>query len=238
VRDVRRAALGEALGNTSLQVEPNPEHLLDAVDAAKAPPSGPNPEHPELRQSDAAIARAAEAERLVRVEYLPRLDLVASLWVRGSGVFDSPGGGVVPDTTNWLAGACLTWSILDIPTIRARARALAASRAVAVARRDEVALSIAGQLASGKAVLRGAVAVAEQTPKTLVAARTAEEQATARFKTGLVPVVDLADAQRVLAQAEIDDAVARLEVRRALLLVARASGDLSPFLRQSRSGAL
>jgi hypothetical protein len=49
-------------------------------------------------------------------------------------------------------------------------------------------------------------------------------------------VVDVADAQRVLAQAEIDDAVARLEVRRALLLFSRASGDLGPFLAQSRSG--
>jgi hypothetical protein len=39
----------------------------------------------------------------------------------------------------------------------------------------------------------------------------------------------------LLAQAEIDDAVARLEVRRALLLLARASGDLGPFLAQSRS---
>jgi hypothetical protein len=40
----------------------------------------------------------------------------------------------------------------------------------------------------------------------------------------------------VLAQAEIDDAVARLEVRRAQLLLARASGDLGPFFAQARSG--
>jgi hypothetical protein len=41
----------------------------------------------------------------------------------------------------------------------------------------------------------------------------------------------------VLTQAEIDDAVARLEVRRAQLLLARASGDLGPFLAHARAAA-
>lgn len=231
-RDVRQAALGEALGDPSLVVLPLPGQLLATGDA---PVTG-GTDHPELRQSQAGVARASEAERLVQVEYLPRLDVIAALWVRGSGIFGSPADGLVTDIPNWLAGATLTWSVLEFPTIRARAKVAAATRDAAVARRDEVALSIAGQLTSARAMLRGAVAVAKQTPATLDSARTAEQQATARFKTGLSPVVDLADAQRLLAQAEIDDAVARLEVRRALLLIARASGDLGPFLHPTKSG--
>jgi len=84
--------------------------------------------------------------------------------------------------------------------------------------------------------VEGAMRVAQQTPPALVSARVAQQQALARYQSGLAPVVDVADAQRVLAQAEIDDAVARLEVRRALLLFSRASGDLGPFLAQSHSG--
>jgi hypothetical protein len=45
-------------------------------------------------------------------------------------------------------------------------------------------------------------------------------------------VTDVADAQRVLAQAEIDNAVAHLNVWRALLVAARLQGDLKPFLQR------
>jgi outer membrane protein TolC len=247
-QEVRAAQLAEAVGNTALRVTAAPSGLLGPVDgiAARAGASSstagstasstaPSSAHPEIVQSNAAVTRATEATRLVDVEFLPRLDLVAALWTRGSGYFQSPASGLVPDVANWAAGATLTWSFLDIPTIRARARVASATRDLAVARRDETVLSIAGQLATSTAVLRGALAVARQTPATLAAARTAEQQATARFKTGLAPVVDVADADRVLSQAEIDDAVARLEVRRALLLLARASGDLQPFFTQLRA---
>ncbi len=64
----------------------------------------------------------------------------------------------------------------------------------------------------------------------LAAAQAADQQAVARYKTSLAPIVEVADAERVLAQAEINDAIARIEVRRALLALARAAGDLGPFL--------
>ncbi len=135
---------------------------------------------------------------------------------------------------NWAVGTVVSWSFLDIPTIRARSRAASAQHAAAAAQRDEVYLEVQGQLARASAVLNGAIRVAQQTPLELAAARTAEQQAVARYKTGLAPVVDVADAQRVLVQAEIDDAVARLDVQRARLLLARASGDLGPFLAPLR----
>ena len=46
--------------------------------------------------------------------------------------------------------------------------------------------------------------------------------------------MEVAEADRILAQAEIDDALARLGVWRGLLGIAAASGDLEPFLRQVR----
>jgi outer membrane protein TolC len=236
-REVRRALLAEAVGNPALVVDASPGGLLAPTDGIAARASAPSPTHPDIAQSNAAVTRAAEAQHLVDVEYLPRVDLVAALWTRGSGLFQSPASGLVPDTANWAAGAAVTWSVLDIPTIRARARTAAASHGVALARRDEAYVAVASQLTTSTAVLRGSLNVAKQTPVTLASARAAEQQAVARFKTGLTPVVDVADAQRLLAQAEVDDAVARLEVRRALLLLARASGDLGPFMAQSRSGA-
>jgi outer membrane protein len=238
-RDVRQALLADAVGDPSLVVDASSNGMLGPVDGitarAGSPAPAPSQSHPDLVLRTAAVTRTTEAQRLVSVEYLPRIDLVAALWTRGSGYFQSPASGLVPDTANWAAGATVTWSLLDIPTIRARARTAAATRDVAVARRDEAYLAVAGELTTSTAVLRGALKVAAQTPATLAAARTAEQQAAARFKTGLTPVLEVADAERVLAQAEIDDALARLEVRRAMLLLARASGDLGPFLTHSRA---
>jgi outer membrane protein TolC len=243
---VRRIALGEAVGDPTLAIAPGSIDMTPVDPSSRSAdsrsrdvsvPSPSNVVHPDLVRSDAAVARAEKLEKVVRVEYLPRIDLVAALWVRGSGIFGSPADGLVSDVPNWLGGATLTWSLFDFPSIRARAKVAAAQRENAVAKRNETALSIASQLATAEAAFKGAKAIAEQTPKTLAAARAAEEQASARFKTGLAPVVDLADAQRVLTQAEIDDAVARIEVQRALLSIARASGDLGPFLQRSRAGA-
>jgi hypothetical protein len=45
-------------------------------------------------------------------------------------------------------------------------------------------------------------------------------------------LTELADAQRLLTNAEIDDALARLNIWRAKLAVAAAQGDLQPFLNE------
>ena len=235
-RDVRRAQLAESLGNASLVIDAIPGALAAPVDGVAMPPAAPSPSHPEIAVSNAAVARAGEAQKLVDVEYLPRLDIVAAMWMRGSGLYQSPAAGLAPDVPNWAAGAVVTWSFLDIPAIRARARVASATRDAAVARRDETYLAIAGQLSTATAVVQGALRVARQTPAALSAARTAEQQAVARYKSGLSNVVEVADTDRLLAQAELDDAVARLEVRRALLLLARASGDLGPFFAKTRGG--
>ena len=62
------------------------------------------------------------------------------------------------------------------------------------------------------------------------AAGVALQQATARYEAGLGTIVELADAQRLSTQAEIDDALARLGVWRALLGVDAAAGDIQPFI--------
>jgi outer membrane protein TolC len=236
-REVRRAELAQAMGDPSANVDADPGGLANRFDDLTPGTVAPSPNHPDIVQSNAAVVRAEREHSVVEVEYLPRLDLVAAIWLRGSGLLQSPADGFVPDIPNWAAGVVVTWSALDIPAIRARARASSALRDAAVARRDETYLAISGELSTATSVLEGARRVARQTPVTLTAARAAEQQVVARYKAGLSPVVDVADAERVLTQADIDDAVARLEVCRGLLLLARASGDLGPFLARARVGA-
>jgi outer membrane protein TolC len=123
---------------------------------------------------------------------------------------------------------------LELFSVRAKLRVENAQIDLAKARQSEVEQSVQTQVDSAREILIGARRVAENTPVALKAAQDAEKQATARYRAGLATVVEVAEAQRLLAQAEIDDAVARLNVRRAQLLLARALGDLTPFLDEVR----
>jgi outer membrane protein len=73
--------------------------------------------------------------------------------------------------------------------------------------------------------------VAEYTPVQLHAAQLTETQARARYQAGLGTIVEVADAQRLLVDADIEDALARLSVWRSLLHMAVAQGDLQPLLQ-------
>jgi outer membrane protein TolC len=145
----------------------------------------------------------------------------------------------VPNTPNWALGVIASWSVLAVPEVRAKNRVAGANEAVAAAQRDEVKLAVGGQLAAAQALWRGALRVAQNTAPALAAARAAEQQATARYQAALSPVIEVAEAQRLLAQAELEDALARLDVWRALLVATRAAGDLEPFfvaVRGARAG--
>ena len=75
--------------------------------------------------------------------------------------------------------------------------------------------------------------MAANIPAQLTAARQAEAQSRARYDAGLTGIVEVADAQRLLAEAEADAAFATLALWRARLAEAAASGDLSTFLAEA-----
>ncbi len=63
------------------------------------------------------------------------------------------------------------------------------------------------------------------------AARSVAAQVSARYQAGLSSITDVADAERRLAQAEIDRALAGLAIWRAHLAVVHATASgVEPFL--------
>jgi outer membrane protein TolC len=234
---VSRTTLARALGIAGGKVQLTPGRLLELP----ATPFAPTGKNPEVVEAEAALRASQARKHAVDLAYLPRLDLVGSLWIRGSGLSSptlpsSPGDGIVPDTPNWATGVVLTWPALELVAVRARSRVEAAQVKAADARRADVMQAVQSQIDAAREVLTASRRVAENTPIALKAARDAEQQATARYRSGLASVDAVAEAERLLAQAENDDAVARLNVRRAQLLLARAVGDLSPFLNELRGG--
>jgi outer membrane protein TolC len=141
--------------------------------------------------------------------------------------------GLAPNVQNYALGFSVTFPVFDLAAIRARENAQAATVRAQTARSQQIATDLRAQWNQAVATLRGARQIAANTPVQVAAARAAVQQAGARYESGLGNIDALAEAQRLLTQAEIDDALARLGVWRGLLGIAAAAGDLQPFLAEA-----
>jgi outer membrane protein len=164
--------------------------------------------------------------------------LQASGYARGTGAETNGallGGvnGLAPNVQNYALGFTVNFPVFDLPAIQAREAAQAATVRAQTARYRQIAIDLRAEWNRAVATLQGARRIAANTPVQVAAARAATEQATARYQSGLGNIDEVAEAERLLTQAEIDDALARLAVWRGLLGIAAAAGDIQPFLAEA-----
>jgi outer membrane protein len=233
-RDVARAALAQLLPADPKTVSINAAAVLGPPPAGEPPPAHAA-QHPLALADQAAVAEVKAREKALNRSYYPRLYLQGAEYARGTGIthdgrIGGQASGLGPNTQNWALGASITFPAFDFFSIRARKGIEAHNERGAEARYAQTMQDLTGQIEKAKAVLNGARRVAENTPIQLSAARDTEQQASARYRAGLANITEVAEAERLLTQAEIDDSLARLGVWRALLGVAAAQGDLTPFL--------
>jgi outer membrane protein TolC len=192
--------------------------------------------HPLAKLREAAVDQARAQEHVLAKTDFPRVYLQSSLFARGSGAtangtLDGSIDGLGLDRANWAAGVQVVFpNVFDFSTLRARKAAAAASTRSESALYDESLLSVTGQQQEAAALLQAARAVAANTPIQLAAAQQSEGQARARYNAGLTSIIEVADAQSLLAQAEVQDQVARVNIWRGLLATAVAHGDLTAFV--------
>lgn len=235
--DVARAALADLLGVAPAQLTVSPDPLLGMPPVVE-PQAASFGDHPLAREQGAAVSQAHALEHALERSYFPKFSLQGSISARGSGarVDGSTGGafaGFGPTVQNWAFGIAMTFPLMDFFSIRAREQVQLHQERAAAAQHDRVMQDLRGQFEQANARLQGARRVAQNTPAELDAARAAQQQAEARYKSGLGSIVEVADADRLLTQAEIDNALANLSIWRALLGVAAAQGDLQPFLQMA-----
>jgi outer membrane protein TolC len=130
-------------------------------------------------------------------------------------------------------GFGVTFSLLELPALKARKEIATHQERAETARYEQTRQDLSADLARSRAALEGARRVAGNTPVRLRAAHDAERQAAARYQAGLGTLIEVADTQRLVTQAEIEDSIARLAVWRAILGMRMAEGDLEPFLQQA-----
>lgn len=231
--------MARVLGVTT-PVSINSTRLLAALPIAAAA-SDAAAKHPLAQARQAAVDAARAQEDVLAHTDRPRLYLQSSVFARGSGAsadgsLDGGVDGLGFDRANWAAGIQIVFpNLFDFGSLRARKAASAASTRAESARYDEAVLIVTSQQRAAAAMVDAARAVAANTPVQLTAAQQSESQARARYQAGLASIVEVADAQSLLAQAEYQDQIARVDVWRALLAEAVAHGDLTPFMSLVRS---
>lgn len=237
--EVGSVALAQVLGlaGTQVSIEPGP-FLETPPDESWVPP-------PVSRNPLALVQQGRVAEEKAKISILnhawyPHFDTEALLSGRGSqeessGARGPASSGLTFAADNWEAGLTAQMDLTGIFAIRERKKVEVANWRQQQQLYTQTLQNLTAQQQTAVANLDGARRVAQNTPVELEASRQGAQQATARFKAGLGTSVDVAAAQDLLAQAEMDDSLARLSIWRALAELAAANGDLTPFLTMAGS---
>jgi outer membrane protein len=221
-----------------------PDLLLDAVGdpPLTAPPPSPAEdgirralrEDPVILEGRSRISSAEAEVRAIAAELRPKLIFTSSFSERSGSATPSTGPisepeeplPGLPNIPNWNVGLVLTWPIFDGVVL---ARGAAAASRVRVAQADAAALE-----RQETALVQEAYVTLEVDDVALVGlARAAEaalanySQAEARFKAGLGTSLEIADAESMRTDAEIQLAVGQFNARRSRAVLARLLAEES-----------
>lgn len=235
--ELARANLAEAIGQPGANLSIESGKLLELPPSA-SPPGLNFSLHPLALAQTAAIDTVKAREKVLAHTWIPRFNWQSAVYGRGSGArldgtFNNSRG-LYPDTFNWASGITLTFPLMDFLGIRARRKAEANNALAEQARYDQVVNTLKTQDTRARILLESTRKIAANNEIQVKAAQETLTRAKVRYEYGLTNIVEVADAQRLVAQAEIDAAVAKLAIWRAMLAGAKLQGDLKPFLQQAK----
>jgi outer membrane protein len=195
--------------------------LPDAIQMAQA-------RDPRLAEALAQLKAAEQRSRAIGAELRPDMWLTATLSGRAGGApaaAGTPTGeGWLPNIPNWDVGLVLSWPLFD-GTVAARRDAAKAEEQV---RRDEIDFTRLEDVAAVRQayaqvdVARSALIALQNE---VVAAKANYDQADARFRAGIGNAVELADAEAVRTDAEIQLLAGQFQVARARAAFGRAIAE-------------
>lgn len=232
-----KAALGALLGREPASIEISAGKLLAPFVPAPGG-EGKLAANPLAREAQAAMKEAHARITAIDRSLYPRFTLQGTSYARGTGAqidgrLEGGVNGLGPNIHNWGIGFTVSVALLDLPSTRARKAAETARLEGEQRRYEQVLVDLKARRDRALAAYEGAMQIAQTTPVAMEAARAGAEQARARYHSGLGTALEVADTQRRLAQAEIDDSLARLGIWRARLAILAADGDITPLLEEA-----
>jgi outer membrane protein TolC len=217
-----------------------PERMLDANDEAAAVPPLPSLDNaiaagkmrdPLVLQGQARLATQKAVTRAIGAEIRPDLSLSGTFSGRAGGATPSSGvaatyDGWVPDVPNWDVGLVLRWPLYD-GVIAARQRASSAQEKALGSELDAIAQQELAAIQQAYVTTQVARAQLSSLQRAVEAARANYAQAEARFKAGLGTALELADAEYLRTDAEIQLAGGQFELSRARALLGKLIAEES-----------
>lgn len=184
---------------------------------------------PRIQEALARLRAEEQRTRAIGAELRPDLSLTGTLSARAGGADPSSGvaangGGWIPNVPNWNAGVIFNWPLFD-GTVRARERASQAEEQV---RREEIAQARYEQVARIQVAFGGFQVARAALPglqHAVVAAQANYAQADARFRAGLGTSVELADAEALRTDAEVQLALGTFDIARTRAAFGRAIAE-------------
>jgi len=236
--EIARATLAQFVGIAPQQLSLDAGKLGNQLPPERSEPPLQTAANPLSIEQNSAIAQAQSQLTALERTYYPQFFVQGLAAARGTGMLTDGarlGGanGLGPTTQNYGVGLTVTFPVMDKFAIHEQEAIESANIRAGQAQYSLIATNLQAQFDTALATMKGARRVAENTPVEVSSAQTAFQQATARYQAGLAPIDDVAQAQRLLVQAQIDDALARLNVWRARLQVETARGNIQPFLAEA-----
>jgi outer membrane protein TolC len=193
-------------------------------------------QHPVMAEQKAVTEQSSARLHAIERSRLPQFSVEGAAFARGTGAENdgqrlAGANGLAPTVANYAVGVNVTFAFMDFASIHARETAQAATVRANRGKEQLADRNLQEQFAKARAAVRAAREVAANTPVEVKAAHTAFDQARVRYQAGLAPIDDVAQAQRLVVQAEMDDSIARLSVWRALLQLDASRGDIQPFMQ-------
>jgi outer membrane protein len=239
--DLAVASLANAIGLGGQMVSIEPKGIAansEPREVQKATPVFENV--PIVLSTQAVLSTAMAQRRVLNKEYAPVFHFLGGFNLRGSGQDldatgrQSQGGsGVFPTVPNYQVAMIVNWNFLDWFRIRQEKKIQDQRIAAQQQELNLILQNVKTEDLKARAQIRTAVALAANMPVQVEAAEVAVRQAQARYKTGLGSVAQVAEANTLLAQSRMQEAIARLGVWRAMLQVSSVHGDLKPFMAEA-----
>ena len=227
--------LSEKMGTAADDIDVISEPLISTPTAISAFGPSDLSSHPLARMKTAEIDCWRAKQHVLDKAYRPHLWLNSSVWGKGSNNNTNPMqsvlGGTMPTVFNYMVGLTYSFPILEYFPLKAQ-KDMARGNELAARADFDLAIQVLEKKDSrARIMLSQSRKIAERTPLLVEAAKVREIKVLKRYSTGLTNMVSLADAERSLAEARVEDARAQVEVWRSILHLAYVQGDLTPFIR-------
>lgn len=192
--------------------------------------------HPMLEYYNAVYRQQRAAEEVIRKSRLPKVNLMAAGWMRGSsGSFNDQydknlWSGMGYSRYNYLLGVGVTYNLTDLKRTHEKVAVQQYKSEVAEQQLETTRTTLNGLLQQAESDIQASRDKLQELPLQLAAAQAAARQKMALYKGGLTNIIDVTTALFVLNRAETDLVQTRDAAWKALFRAAYAGNTISQFL--------